>query len=248
MARTDWAIMAGSADGTGWEGVTILRNATFGLTPPPGGGAACFGFNAIQRVDAAVGIIPTVTGFAPIESGGQITGCIQRGLSGGASGFSGAFFLCATGSSISDTGYLLGIEDATPGRIVLAKGTIGVGIPASGAGTKILRTSAERISQGEWVHLRLDAIVQDSGDVVLRAYKNDLIAHPLDNPAAWVWEPIVFSDGWVGRFSNGYFIDDVTGVNSGSSPLTSGYPGFVFKTTEAGRRYYFDYISLAKQA
>lgn len=248
MARADWAIMNGSADGTGWAGVTILRDASFGHTPPPGGGLAVFGFNAVQKVTAAVGIVPQIVGFAPMPSGGQITGCIQRGLSGGASGFSGALFLCATGANVGDTAYLLGIEDATPGRIVLAKGTVGIGLPADGAGTKILRTSAERLSQAEWAHLRLDAIVQASGDVVLRVYKNNLLSHPLDNPAAWVWEPVVFEDGWVGQFSDGYFIDDSVGVNSGSVPLTSGYPGFMFQTKEAGRRYYFDHIGLVQQA
>ncbi|MDO8944844.1 MAG: hypothetical protein Q7U75_16810, partial [Desulfobacterales bacterium] len=105
-----------------------------------------------------------------------------------------------------------------------------------------------RVSQAEWVHLRLDAIVQASGDVVLRAYTNNLLAHPLNVPAGWVWEPIVFEDGWVGQFSDGYFIDDSIGVNSGSVPLTSGYPGFCFRTKEAGRRYYFDHLGLVQQA
>ena len=48
MARADWAIMSGSADGTGWGGTTILRDATFGIVPPNGGGAAVFGINSIR--------------------------------------------------------------------------------------------------------------------------------------------------------------------------------------------------------
>jgi hypothetical protein len=248
MAQADWAVMGGSADGTGWSGVTILRGATFGITPPPGGGLACFGFNCVQKVDSGVGIVPQVVGFAPMPSGGQITGAMQRGLSGGAAGFSGGLFLCASGATLGDTAYILGIEDSSPGRIVLAKGAVSVGIPADGVGTKILRASGVRIAQAEWIHLRLDAIVQASGDVVLRAYTNNMVSHPLDNPPGWIWEPIVFDDGWVGQFSDGYFIDDAIGVNSGSVPLASGYPGFCFKTKEAGRRYYFDHIGLTQQA
>jgi hypothetical protein len=248
MARADWGLMAGSADGTGWGGVTVLRDATFGIVPPPGGGLAVFAFNSIQKVDAAVGVYCQVAGFSPLPTGGQITGCIQRGISGGASGFSNFLFICASGANIGDVGYLIGIENATPGRIVLAKGTIGVGIPADGIGTAILRTSVERVLQGAWCHLRVDAIVQTSGDVVLRVYKNDVNAHPLNVPAGWVWEEVVFEDGWVGTFSDGYFIDDSVGINSGSLPLTSGFAGFGFKCTESARRAYVDCVGITQQA
>lgn len=248
MGRPDWAIMTNSADGTGWTGVTVLRDATFGIVPPPGGGLAVFGFNSVSVVDAAVGVFCQVAGFSPLPSGGSIKGAIQKGVSGGNSGFSHGLFICASGSDIGDVGYILGIENATPGRLVLAKGVLGTGLPADGSGTTILRTSAQRYAQGEWLHIRLDAIVQASGDVVLRCYTNDLSLHPLDVPAGWVWEPVEFSDGWVGIFSDGYFIDDVIGVNSGSTPRTDGFAGFLFKCSESARRAYFDHIDLTLQA
>jgi hypothetical protein len=240
--------MSGSADGTGWTGVTVLRDATFGIVPPPGGGLAVFGFNSLQKVDASVCIYTQVAGFSPMASGGQIKAAIQKGISGGNTGFSNFIFLCASGSDVGDVAYLLGVEDSTPGRLVLVKGVIGVGIPADGSGTQILRASSQRYVQGDWIHLRLDAIVQASGDVVLRCYTNDLTLHPLNLPAGWVWEPIVFSDGWVGVFNDGYFIDDVIGVNSGSLPRTNGFAGFGFKCTESARRAYIDHIDITQQA
>lgn len=247
MARVDWAVLAGSADGTGWGGSTILRNATFGITPPNGGGAAVFGINSIQKVEAAVGIYNQIAGFSPTPSGGRIEGCIQRGVSGGAQGFSQFLFGCLTGSNVSDRGYLLGIEDQTPGRLVLAKGAPNVGLPYDGANTTILRTASRTVNQGEWVHLRLDIIVQGSGDVVLRAYENDLTSHPLNVPSSWVWVPIPFDDGWSGQFADGYFIDDVVGVNSGSTPIPAGFFGFGSNVSEAARRSYFDHIQITEQ-
>ena len=248
MARSDWAVMNGSLDGATWGGATVLRDATFGGVTPPGGSPAVFAFNSIESVIGSVGVMSQLTGFAPTTSGAEIQACFQKGVSGGSNGFSTFLFLCSTGSNVSDTAYLLGLEDAEPARIVLAKGVINSGIPNStDTPTKILRTSTQRYYQNEWVHLRFQAITQPSGDVVLRMYQNDVNSHPLDNPSFWVWNEIEFNDGWNARFGNGYFIDDVTGVNSGSAPLTSGYVGYAFQTEEIARRAYFDHIALTLQ-
>lgn len=248
MARSDWAIMSGSADGTSWGGVTILRNATFGITPPPGGGAAVFGINSVQNVIGAVAVYNAVAGFSPLPSGGSISMVLKRGISGGLDKFSAFLFLCATGNNIGDSAYLIGLSDTAPSRIIVAKGAVGVGLPGDGVGTKILRQSTRTVEIDEYVHLKIDAIVQGSGDVVLRFYENDLDLHPLDNPASWVWVPIPCTDEWVGQFSDGYFIDDVVGVNSGSTPLTSGYAGYGGEVKDAARRSYYDHAILIAQA
>jgi len=250
MSRSDWAIMTGSTDGTGWGGTTILRNATFGNpNPPPGGGNALFAFNSVEPIVGSVGVYTAVSGFNPLPKGGQITGVVQRGTSGGNTGFSVALVLGASGSNVGDKAYLLGLEDQTPGRIVLAKGPVSGGIPNNNnqPATKILRTSQRTVAQNEYVHLRMDMIVQDSGDVVIKCYENDLNAHPLDNPGSWVWVPIPFDDGFSGEFGDGEFIDDVVGVNSGSVPLTSGFAGFGFECSETARRAYVDHISIVAQ-
>lgn len=247
MARDDWSVLSGSADGTGWGGSTILRDATFGVDPPNGGSPGVFGINSREPVDACVGIYTTLATFSPTPSGARIEGCIQRGVSGGPQGFSQFLFGNLSGSNVADVGYLLGIEDQTPGRIVLVKGSPNVGIPNDGLNTKVLRTSSETISQGKWIHLRMDLIVQGSGDVVIRCYQNDVEAHPLDIPSSWVWVPIVFDDGWSSQFEDGYFIDDVVGVNSGSVPIQAGFAGFASKLTEAARRSYFDNLQITKQ-
>jgi len=90
--------------------------------------------------------------------------------------------------------------------------------------------------------------VQPNGDVVHKVYKNDLTLHDLSTPGSWVWEALEFSDQWTGTFADGYFIDDVTGVNSGGVPYTSGYWGFGAVVNNISRRSYFDFFNITKQA
>lgn len=117
--------------------------------------------------------------FAPLVRGASIRGCVQRGPGGGATGFSPFFFLCAQGTEVTDRAYLLGLSDDDPHRIVLRKGQIATGIPGEG-GPGVLLQSSESFRQGTWLHLRLDVIVNDNGDVVLRVLRSDLENHPVE--------------------------------------------------------------------
>ncbi|MCG8424743.1 MAG: hypothetical protein MJE77_43185, partial [Proteobacteria bacterium] len=183
----------------------------------------------------AVALFANQPDFAPMAKGGSIRGCIQRGPGGGPTGFAPFFFLCSQGTSVHDTGYLLGLSDEDPHRIVVRKGAPAVGI-ADSEGPGALLASGQSFSQATWLHLRLDAIVNDNGDVVLKVFHNDLEAQPLGTPPNW--QPVA---------GMAEFIDDHLGINSGSQPLTSGRGGFGVAVRDVTRRAFFDHIELMRQ-
>ncbi|MCP4678753.1 MAG: hypothetical protein GY854_25235 [Deltaproteobacteria bacterium] len=230
MGSTDWAFLT-----DGLDIATVDRGATAGIDAPPGGGDFVYAFNSLTAANGAVGLFANLVDFAPMAKGGSIRGCIQRGPGGGPTGFSPFLYLCCQGDSVNDSAYMLGLSDDDPHRIVLRKGAVAVGIPGSD-GEGVLLASGGSFVQGTWLHLRLDAVVNTNGDVVLKVFSNDLDANPLGSPP--VWDPV---PGMV------EFIDDHLGINSGSQPLTSGRGGFAFATEDVTRRGYFDHIELLRQ-
>lgn len=230
MAEIDWTYL-----NDGLDIATVDRGVTSGISRPPGGGNFLFAFNSLAAVQGAVALFANLTDFAPMAKGGSIRGCIQRGPGGGPTGFSPFLFLCGQGNSVNDIAYLLGLSDDDPHRIVLRKGTVAVGLPDS-EGQGVLLASGESFSQGTWLHLRLDVIVNDNGDVVLHVFENDLDAHPLGTSPDWQA---------VGGMSQ--FIDDHLGINSGIQPLTSGRGGFGCSFKDVTRRAFFDHIELMRQ-
>ena len=230
MAATDWTFLGG-----GLDVATVARGVTAGVAAPPGGGDFVFGFHSLTNAAGSVALQATQDNFAPLVRGASIRGCVQRGPGGGATGFSPFFFLCAQGTEVTDRAYLLGLSDDDPHRIVLRKGQIATGIPGEG-GPGVLLQSSESFRQGTWLHLRLDVIVNDNGDVVLRVLRSDLENHPVAGPPNW--QPV---PGMV------LFIDDALSINSGSAPLTAGRAGFGFSSREVTRRAFFDHIELWRQ-
>lgn len=230
MAEADWTYL-----NDGLDIATVDRGVTAGIARPPGGGSFLFAFNSLAAVEGAVGLFCNLPDFAPMAKGASIRGCIQRGPGGGSTGFSPFFFLSCQGNSVHDAAYLVGLSDDDPHRIVLRKGTPAVGIPDS-QGSGVLLGSGASFMQSTWLHLRLDVIVNDNGDVVLKVLENDLDAHPLGSPPDW--QPV---PGMV------EFIDDHLGINSGSQPLTSGRGGFGVAVKDVTRRAFFDHIELLRQ-
>ena len=228
--ETDWSYL-----GDGLDVATVDRGVSAGFDPPPGGGNFVFGFNSLAAAQGAVALCCNQTDFAPMAKGGSIRGCIQRGPGGGATGFSPFLYLCGQGTSVNDSAYLLGLSDDDPHRIVLRKGAVAVGIPDS-EGQGVLLASGESFSQGTWLHLRMDVIVNTNGDVVLRVFYNDLDSRPLDTPPDWTPVPGMIS-----------FVDDALGVNSGSQPFTSGRGGFGFVVSDVTRRAFFDHLEVWRQ-
>jgi hypothetical protein len=234
MAEADWTVLS-----DGISTASLKRNVTPEATPPPGGGSFTFGFNSLDLTVGASGLFVNLTNFAPMAKGGRITGAIQRGLGGGPTGFAPMFFIGLQGPSVNDQGYLLGLGDEDPAHIVLKKGTIVTGLadlapapPSNG----ILRRSTKTVAIGEWLHLRLDMVVNLTGDVVLKVFENDLDTNPLSG--APVWTAITGMDD---------FIDDNLQVATGSAPFTSGRAGNAFYTEDVTRRGYIDHVTLERQ-
>jgi hypothetical protein len=230
MASTNWSYL-----NHGLDIATLDRGVTAGIPRPPGGGNFLFAFNSLAAVKGACGLFANLVDFAPMHRGGSIRGCVQRGPSGGPTGFSPFFFLCCQGPSVSDSAYLLGLSDDDPHRIVLRKGVVSTGIP-NAEGPGVLLASGKSFSLGTWLHLRLDAIVNQNGDVVLKVFENDLSSRPLGTAPSWQEVPGMAE-----------FIDDNTAINSGSQPLTSGRAGFGMAVKDVTRRAFFDHVELMRQ-
>jgi hypothetical protein len=239
MAESDFAFFGASAS-------QIKRGVTAGYTPPSGGSAFVFGFNSQSAGDLASGVYYNATNFAPLRddsspqnaTGGSVSGALKRAISQAATGYSIALFMCLQGASApttEDTGYLLGLSDADPHNIILAKGAPSVGLDPDSSEITVLETSSETFSWDTWVHLRLDAIVNPNGDVVLKCYQNDLDTNAVTAPS---WEAITgISD----------YIDDALGANTNSNPLAGGFAGWVFQSSQAYRRGVIDHFTCYRQ-
>jgi hypothetical protein len=232
MAETDWTFL-----NDGLDAAALDRGVTTGIARASGGGNFVYGFNSLSTAQGAVGLFTNQVNFAPMQKGGSVRGAIQRGLSGGALNFAPFLFIGLQGPSVNDVGYLLGLGDGDPHHIVLRKGAIAGGLADVPPGTQgILRRSTGTFGPAAWLHLRLDMIVNQNGDVLLQVFQNDLAAHPLVTAPSWQAVPGMEQ-----------FIDDTLGINSGSQPFTSGRGGFGFFTKDVTRRGFFDQIEVYRQ-
>lgn len=234
MAESDWALLTNSL-----PPAVVARGVTAGHVPPPGGGSFVYGFNSLDTTQGAVGLFCNLVDFAPMDKGGSVRGCLKRGLSGGATGFSPMLFIGLGGASVNDKGYLLGLSASEPAHIILRKGTISAGLadlvpdpPVNG----VLRRSTDTFVRDTWLHLRLDMIYNTNGDVRLQVFRSNLSTNPLSG--APNWQPVP---------GMSEFVDDALGVNSGSTPLTSGRAGFAFYTADVTRRGYVDHLEVHRQ-
>ncbi|MCP4680537.1 MAG: hypothetical protein GY854_34645 [Deltaproteobacteria bacterium] len=230
MGQTDWTFLD-----DGLVASVVRRGVTAGITPPPGGEDFIFAFNSTSAVEGAVGLFANQVDFAPMALGGSVSGVLQRGPSGGPLGFSPFFFVSCQGTSVNDSAYMLGLSDDDPHRIALRKGPVITGIPDS-EGSGMLLSSGDSYLLGTYLHVRLDVVYNENGDVVLQTLINDLDANPLGTPPDW--QPIPGMP---------LFVDDVTGINSGSVPLSPGRAGFGFAVQDVTRRAYFDHIQIMRQ-
>jgi hypothetical protein len=138
---------------------------------------------------------------------------------------------------VNDKGYLLGLGDGDPHHIILRKGALADGLPDAPAGTQgVLSRSTGTFAPGTWLHLRLDMVVNQNGDVLLQVFQNDLTAHALGSAPDWQAVP-----------GMDQFIDDALGINSGSAAFTSGRAGFGFFTKDVTRRGFLDEIEIYRQ-
>lgn len=234
MSELDWTVMTDSLDVA-----NVDRGVTTGIARPNGGGNFVYGFNSLVVANGAVGLFANQVNFAPMAKGASVRAAIKRLPSGGSTGFSPFIFAGMQGASVLDNGYLLGLSDADPYRIVLKKGTPSLGVQdlaPDPANNGVLLRSTSSHNLDFWHHLRLDMIVNDNGDVLLQCFENDLTANPLGG--APVWTAIVGMEE---------FIDDALQINSGSAPFTSGRGGFGFWANDVTRRSALDHIEVFRQ-
>lgn len=241
MAESNWSLL-----GTSLGIATVDRGATAGVAKPNGGGSFCYGYNSLAVTPGAVGLFASQVGFAPTTSGGTVRGAIQRGVSAGVSNFSPFLYLALQGPDVTDTCYMLGLADGDPHHIVLKKGALSSGMddlaPDPDVNGVLLRSTAA-YTPGTWLHLRLDCIVQGTGDVLLQCYANDLATNPVTAPV-WVVIPGMEGDQFPSITG---FIDDALQVNTGSAPLVGGRMGFAMQTADAQRRAFFDHVIVGRQ-
>ncbi len=232
MGQSDWDFMT-----DGLDQATVDRGVTGGIARPNGGGDFLFGFNSLvapTNPGNSVALHVLGANFNPLATGGSVRGAVKRGPGAGKTGFSPFLFILAQANSVNADAYMLGLENADPSRIVLKKGAINAGIPAADSSNS-LRISTESYDWDVWHHLRLDAVVNLTGDVVLKMFRSDLDTETVDVPD---WQAIAGMDD---------FIDDALGINSGSAPLLSGRVGFGFHVSEITRRGYFDQLEVFRQ-
>lgn len=238
MGQADWGDL-----GSSLALASLARGVTGGITGPAGGNGFVFGYNSLNAtVSGAHGKFvdladfnPTGSSLAVADGGGSVRGCVRRVGSPGNTGMSPFLFGCAQGGgtpTVNDYAYLLGLLDADPYEVVLAKAPIVAGLVEGATNVSLLRRSSAQYSIGDglWHHLRLDCIVQPNGDVLLQCYASDLSSHPLSGAPSW--QAI---DGMA------EFVDDALQVNTGSAPLWGGCWGFAFAVKAAlNRRGAFD--------
>jgi len=227
MAQADWIELADAL-----SVASLRRGVTAEVTPPPPGTGFVFAYNSIDaQARGAHGWAVALPDFDPMAAGGSIRGCVKRVGSPGNVGMTPLLYISAEDSppSVNSRAYILGLGDSDPYEVVLAKGVIASGLPGAAAtDVTVLRRSSAQYSMGDdrWHNMRLDAIVEPCGDVLLKVFANDLVAHPLGTTPDW--QPIVgMAD----------FVDGITGIASGSAPLIlGGWCGFAFAVAAAVNR------------
>lgn len=240
MASSDWTVLTGS------QGLSDCdRGVTAGIARPNGGGDFVFGFNSLSLLAGAVALHANQSGFAPMASGGTVRAAVQRGPSAGTENFAPFLFAGLQGTTVDDQAYMLGLGDADPHHIVLAKGILSSGLSDEEPRptNNVLLRSTRAYTPGTWVHLRLDVIVQSSGDVLLQIYENNLVMNPVTAP---IWALVPGMEGPFYPTFAGY-VDDALGVNTGSQPLVGGRAGFGLQKADVQRRAYFDHVQVGRQ-
>ncbi len=238
MGQSDWTVLTDSVDDS-----SLRKFVTTRITPPNGGGSFVHGFNSRVVVAGASGYFSNQTNFAPMSKGGSLTVAMKRGASGGTSGFAPMAFIGLQGPSVDDEGYLIGLGDAEQSKVILKKGIIAQQLSNLATGTGVLARSSAARDPDIWVHLRLDMVVNDTGEVRLLVFENDLDANAVTLPD---WQPVLGMDD-IDPGSGTAFIDDPGGVASGSLPFLDGRAGFGMWTQDVARRAYFDHWTLQRQ-
>lgn len=225
----------------------VVRGVSAGFTVPNGGGSFVYAMRSLTNTAGAVALYTNLANFSPMANGGDVSIAMQKAGGAGNNDHSPFIFLCGQGVDIFDQAYMLGISETDPGFIELRKGSLEAGLTGDNVGTNgVLARSTNSVAVGSWVHLRLEAVVNTSGDTVLNVYENDLASNAVGSP---VWAKVAGMSDVVGGDPSGAtaFIDDAVGANSGSLPFSAGRGGFGARFADISRLCLFDHFTLARQ-
>lgn len=241
VASSDWALFSDVLSTS-----SVARNPVTSavVAMPNGGGDFAFGMHSRDNSPGVVAYYSVLTDFSPAAKGGTMSGAIQKGVGAGSDDFSCWLFLCCGSTATTSYGYMLGLDDSATPRLTLRKGQLSSGITAAAPGAQgVLRRSAATYAIGEWVHVRLDAIKQPTGDMLLQVFASSLADNSVASP---VWEAVPgLTD----------FTDDAGGINSSALniagadalPLTSGRMGFGARFADVNRNAYFERVRPERQ-
>ena len=235
MSASDWSYLSGING-------SVKHGPTLEVEPPSGGGDFAYGFNSSDVAGSGVVALVVTTVGLDFPKGGEIAAALTKVSPQGDGQSVFVFSQIGDGTevgAVSDSVYLLGIQDDPTNRLVLCKGPVSNGIPngdpgTDNGGTRIIAKGSESVDPGAWVHVRLQAIVQVGGDVLLVAEKNEI---PLGSTP--VWEPI---PGMQDRI-----VDGVTEITTGSAPLVTGRSGIGWHFQNTNKSAGIDYITGARQ-
>lgn len=234
MAQSNWDFFT-----SGVAASAVSRGVTNGIARPSGGGNFVYGFNSLDNNANVVALHINQVNFSPMASGVRLSGAMKRGVSGGSTGWAGFLIAGAQGPDVADDCYVLGLADGDPSNLILRKGKVNEGVPDNAVGDPAtlgtLLRSTETFAIDTWIHVRLDMIVNGTGDVILKVYENDLDVNPVTAP---VWVPVPGMEN---------FVDDALQVNTGSAPHTSGRAGKGYISSASQRRSFFDHTEFARQ-
>lgn len=240
MAEADWSAITG---GSALDASSVARGVTTAFTKPLDGGSYIYGFRSLDTSSGVAGKYCALANFTPIgggsNKGGSVRAAIKRYTA--KDGFF-PFFGLIKGTDPAEDGYFLGLtEGASSYYIALKKGS-----PASGLDSnesRILRVSSVPYTESgdaaaAWHHLRLDVLVNPSGDVIIDVYRNTLTSpYGVTNPS---WQAIA---------GMSQFVDDSIGILSDETPyLNSFYAMFGHYTAASqGAVSLFDHIEVIRQ-
>jgi len=236
VAQADWSDLTGTALDSG----AVARGVSAAFTPPRGGTAFVYGFNALGGGTGVAGKYLDLADFNPItgtRKGGSISAAIKR-YSSGASYSPMIGFI--KGTDPTAEGYLVGMSGATSAQIALKKGTPSSGLDPTGSDILRLSTAAwtdvgDDISY--WHHIRMDVLVNPHGEVVVNVYSSPLtIANDVTNPS------------WTAVAGMAAYTDDSLGVLTGTVPHLEGfYPVICHYTAAAGTTSLIDHAVVERQ-
>ncbi|RTL16312.1 MAG: hypothetical protein EKK55_24495 [Rhodocyclaceae bacterium] len=237
MAKEDWTDAVGSLNTS-----QVRRDASRAFTPPNGGTLSVHYFNSVVNTPGVVAKYHNGAGFSPTNAlqGLKISAALKRGVSGGATGFAPLLFSLLQGTGVGDIAYVVGLGDANPAHIILAKVPLTSGLPDIAPGTQgVWKRSVATFDPDTWVHLQLDVVVNSSGgianDTVVTVKMSDLGVNPVTTP------------NFVAIPGMDPLYDDAGGITTGTPGLTTGRGGFGMQSADSTRRVYFDHIRLTAQ-